>query len=329
MLRSRFSPFALIAVVTSLAISGCATTGAVSDNDEDVAATQEAASEEARGPGFGPGFHHGPPRGHELLFVALHELELTAEQRKTIEASLAELGEKDHGQMEAMGKILANGVRAGKVDEAAVSAKAEETSQQEGGHRAAMAKALNTLHATLTPAQREELVAGIEEHMKNRPQFGGPKGERHGKGKGHGPKGMGERHHGPMGFFLHDLNLTDEQGEKIHAALEASRPDKPKQEEMAAKHEEMRAKQKVVLEAFRTATFDAAASMPEKPAAPPVLHLVKALNVVVPVLDANQRETLAKKLEEGPSRFEGRHEGGRHEGKRHGGPGRNHEAPAR
>jgi len=327
MLRRFFGSFALIAVAGCLALAGCATTGAVSDSDEEVAAASEAASDSARGP-HGPGMHHGPPRGHELLVVALHELDLTAEQRKTIEGALDAMGEKDHAAMAAMGKVLASGVRAGKIDEAAVKAKAAELEQQAEGRRAAVGKALDTLHATLTPAQREALVAKVEEHMQNRPPppFAGPNGEGRGpegkgpEGEGRGPERGGHGAHGPhgpLGFLLHDLELSDEQREKIHAGLEAARPDKPAREEMEKRHEEMLARQKAVLASFRGEKFDGAAALPDKPAGePPVVHLVKALDVIVPVLDADQREALAKRLEEGPPRMG---KGGWKHG-RHGGP---------
>lgn len=327
MLRRFFGSFAFIAVAGSLALAGCATTGAVSDSDEEVAAATEAASDSARGP-HGPGKHHGPPRGHELLVVALSELDLTAEQRKTIEGALDAMGEKDHAAMAAMGKVLASGVRAGKIDAAAVKAKAAELEQQAEGRRAAVGKALDTLHATLTPAQREALVAKVEEHMQSHPPpFGrpndegkgrGPEGEERGpEGHGRGPGRMGHGPHGPLGFLLHDLELSDEQREKIHAGLEAARPDKPTREEMEKKHGEMLARQKAVLESFRGAKFDGAAALPDKPAGePPVVHLVEALDVIVPVLDADQREALAKRLEEGPPRMG--MGGGKHG--RHGGP---------
>lgn len=331
MLRLRFAPFALASVMAALALAGCATTGGVSDTDEEVSASQEAASEARQGPD-GPGFRHGPPRGHELLFVALHDLDLSAEQRKTLEGALAELGEKDRSHMQAVGKVLATGVRAGKVDEAAVKAKIDELGPQD--HRAKIAKALNTLHATLSAEQRAELVAKVEEMAERhrphgegrgpRPDGKGPDGqgpEGHPRGP-HGP-GMGMGHHGPgmgpMGFLLHDLNLSDAQREKIHAALEASRPDKPSEEEMAKKHEEMRARQKAVLDAFKGASFDAAQALPEKPQhEPPALHLVKALNIVVPELDATQREALAVRLEQGPPEPKDGHRGPHRDGK---GPG--------
>jgi Spy/CpxP family protein refolding chaperone len=250
------------------------------------------------------------------------------------------MGDKDHAAMTAMGKVLASGVRAGKIDEAAVKAKAAELEQQAETRRAAVGKALDTLHATLTPAQREALVAKVEEHMQDHPPFAGPNGKGRGpegrgpegegrgpegrgpegrgpEGEGRGPERMGRGPHGPLGFLLHDLELSDAQREKIHAGLEAARPAKPTREEMQKKHEEMRTRQKAVLDAFRGAKFDGAAALPDKPAGePPVVHLAEALDVIVPVLDANQREALAKRLEEGPPRMD---MGGRKHG-RHGGP---------
>jgi hypothetical protein len=54
--------------------------------------------------------------------------------------------------MQAVHKALGDGVRAGKVDEAAVNAKMGELEQKANPRRADAAKALETLHATLIDA---------------------------------------------------------------------------------------------------------------------------------------------------------------------------------
>ncbi|WP_170229062.1 Spy/CpxP family protein refolding chaperone [Polyangium fumosum] len=346
--------FAPLTFALALALGGCAS----ASPDEEVASASEASQEAQVGPqGHGGKFgrHHG---GGELLVTALHELDdLTAEQRKTIEGALSTLGDTHEADRKAFHKALADGVRAGKIDEAAVKAKLGDVDKIASERRAAVVKALGTLHATLTPAQRAALVANIEERMAKHGPDGmkhGPEGMKHARrggpedgergprgpeGARRGPRGPedGERgprgpegamhgprgEHGPMGFFLHGLELRDEQRAAIKTALEASRPekaDKPEgmdREAWAKKHEEMRARMKAGFDSFRGEKFDAEALLPSKDMRPPMGgdHLVKALGAIVPVLDAEQRSTLAQRIEEGPQmppHFRGKRGGREH-----------------
>lgn len=327
--------FAPLTFALALALGGCAS----ASPDEEVASASEASQEVQAGPherGGKFGRHHG---GGELLVTALHELDLTDAQRKTIEGALSSLGDAHEADRQAFHKALADGVRAGKIDEATVKAKLGDVDKVASERRAAVAKALNTLHATLTPAQRAELVTRVEERMAKH----GPEGMKHARGP-RGPEGAmrgprgpedGERgprrgpegamrgprgEHGPMGFFLHGLELRDEQRAQIKTALEAARPEKPEamdREAWAKKGEEMRARVKAGLDSFRGEKFDAEALMPPKDMRPPMGgdHLVKALAAIVPVLDAEQRSTLAQRIEEGPRmppHFRGKHGGREH-----------------
>ncbi|MDC3954027.1 Spy/CpxP family protein refolding chaperone [Polyangium jinanense] len=315
--------FAPLTFALALALGGCAS----ASPDEEVASASEASQEAQAAPherGGKFGRHHG---GGELLVTALHELDLTDAQRKTIEGALSTLGDAHEADRKAFHKALADGVRAGKIDEAAVKAKLGDGEKIANERRAAVAKALNTLHATLTPAQRAELVAHVEERMAKHGPEGmkharGPRGPEDGERGPRGPEGAmrGPRgEHGPMGFFLHGLDLRDEQRAQIKSALEASRPEKPEgmdREAWAKKHEEMRTRMKAGLDAFRSEKFDAEALLPSKEMRPEMGdHLVKALSAIVPVLDAEQRSTLAQRIEEGPQmppHFRGKHGGREH-----------------
>ena len=312
--------FAPLTFVVALALGGCAS----ANPDEEVASAAEAAQEAESGPhGHGGklGRHHG---GHDLLGAALREIDLTAEQRKTIEGAMQSLDDGHDADRKAFHKALADGVRAGKIDEAALKAKVGDVEKVASERRAAVAKALGTLHATLTPAQRAELVAHVEERMAKHGPEGkhgrhhgpeaGERGPRGPEGAKHGPRGE----HGPMGFFLHGLELREEQKTQIHTALEASRPEKAERPEMdkeawAKKHEEMRTRVKAGLASFRSEKFDAEALLPPKDARMPMGdhlgHMVKALSAIVPVLDEAQRSTLAQRIEEGPKmqHFRGKH----------------------
>jgi len=311
--------FAPIALTLTLALGGCATTSV--EGEEDVASASEAASETRPNPTnreakFGP--HHGG----ELLAIALHDLDISPEQRKVIEGALDKLHDGEHGGMMALGKTLAEGVRAGKIDEAAVKAKEADLEKQAAQKRASIAEAINTLHATLTQKQRDTLVARLEEHMSEHGPFGkhagrGPMPPHDAEGSAQKPEGPdGEKHEamrhgkhgamgpmGPMGILLHGIELRDEQRAQIKQALEANHPERPSMEEMQKKHEEMRAERKAMLDAFRAEKFDAAKALPENAMKPPFEHLVKALGAIVPVLDADQREELAQRIEKGPARM--------------------------
>jgi Spy/CpxP family protein refolding chaperone len=132
--------------------------------------------------------HHGGP--DFLLMAALHEpINLTAAQKTTIEDAMKEARPK--GPPPSMASLAA-GIRAGKVEAPPIDQARIDAS----------AKALATLHATLTKEQRAQLVEAVSKH------------------KPHGPP----REHRPMGHMLEGLDLTKEQEEKIRAALEAQKP---------------------------------------------------------------------------------------------------------
>lgn len=310
MLTKRFSFLAPVLFAASLALGGCASASSTIEPDENVAAASEAANANEDHDAHGPRGMHG----HPLLAAALKELDLSAEQRKTIEASMENLhgGQKD--QMKAVHKVLADQVRAGKIDEVALKAQAPDMEKTAAEHRAGVVKAIETLHATLTPAQRTQLVTLVKDRMQKHGEFAGKHGHaKHEKkdGEHHARRG------GPMMFMLHGIELRDDQKKAIEAAM----PPKPEKDadDRAAKFAEHRARMDAALEAFKADKFDAATVLPEHEGKHPMAeHFVKMLQAVVPVLDADQRAELAKRIEEGPRM--GRH-GGKHG--RHGhGPGK-------
>ena len=185
-------------------------------------------------------------------------------------------------------------------------------------HLEAAKKALSALHATLTPEQRQRLVAAVESH-KGR---GGPRGHM-GHGGGHGPRAEGDAQrvggghpghegmHGAMGL-VRDLDLTDAQREQLRAKLQANRPAAPSEadrEAMKAKFEAMRAERKARLATFARDDFDAASFL-ARPANAPDMgggmkgmheHMLRELAAITEVLTPAQRERLATKLEAGPA----------------------------
>lgn len=294
MLTNSFKFFASVLFAASLTIGGCASANSTIEPDENVASNPEAATEADAKHEM-----HGM-KGHPLIAAALKELDLSAEQRKTIEASIDNLHTGNRDQMKAFHKVLADQVRAGKIDEAALETQAGDMEKAKAEHRAAVVKAVETLHATLTPAQRTQLVTFVKERMAQKPgDFGG----KHEHGKKHDKDGKGGEHHarrgGPMMFMLHGIELRDDQKKAIEAAM----PPKPVKDADArnAKFEEHRARMDAALEAFKSDKFNAATALPEHDGKPPMAeHFIKMLQAVVPVLDAEQRAELAKRVEEGP-----------------------------
>jgi Spy/CpxP family protein refolding chaperone len=312
MITKSFNFFAPVLFAASLAIGGCASANSGIEADENVAANSEAAAADDA--------THGPrgKHGHPLLTAALKEIDLSAEQRKTIEAAMDNMHAGKGEQMNAFQKALAADIRAGKMDEAAIAAKQGEMEKAATEHRAAVVKAVETLHATLTPAQRTQLVTLVKDRMQKHMGHdgkrghdgkGGPDGKKEGHEKKHGEHRAGRG--GPMMFMLHGIELRDDQKKAIEAAM-PPRPEKDENDktDKGAKFEEHRARMDAALEAFKGDKFDAATVLPEHDGKRPMAgHFVKMLQVVVPILDAEQRAELAKRIEEGPRM--GRH-GGKH-----------------
>lgn len=337
MLKSRWSMvLGILPLVGALAgISGCNQSG-TDDASTDVAA-DELAGTPARGPMGDKGKGERGMRGRGpgmLLGAALHELTLTDAQKTTIQAELEGLKPDDSQKVnhEAARKAVAEAVRSGKVDEAALLAQFAKPQID----TARVAKAIGVLHDTLSAAQRTELVEKMTARMEKfggpegRPEWKdrgakggadrreakgerGPKGERGGKG-GHGP-GM----HGPLGQLLRGIELTDAQRETVRAAMEKTMPSEADREAMKASHEAMRTAMKDRLATFASDSFDANA-FATPPAGAPKMgpeamfgHMIKVIAAVTPVLDETQRAELAKRIEEAPM-------GPPHMGKGHHGP---------
>jgi hypothetical protein len=298
-------------LITSLALSlvflgaaACNQEGTLDTEGEAQAPLAGADKAEQARKGGKDGMRRGHPghgmRGPEsLLVTALRELELSDAQSAVIEDALDALPRPERGERPdaAAMKALADGVRAGSVDVEAVLADAGDPMATQ---RNALAAALTTLHEALTPAQRRELVdtviAEMDAHTPPAEMRGPPPGKR---AKG----GRGGEMKGPFG----DLDLSDAQRAALDAALEA---DKPEPEDMKEHFESMKDRMQEKLETFAASSFDASAFVaPPADAPTPRAHIerfARAMAAVAPLLDADQREELADRLEQGPP-AKGRH----------------------
>lgn len=310
--------FALVAALAGCSAAETGTsTGAESVDSVQATATAEQAQKaesneghSARGPAFG-----ARPGGPEfLVHAALRApLNLTAEQKATLEG-LAKSSVPQRPAFDvARASKLAAAVRSNSFEASEQKPVIDESARQ--ARIAAAAKAMATLHDTLTPEQRSAFVDSIEKHASEH-----GKRDEHGaktamRGE-HGPR-MGKRHGGHAGGpmrMLAGLDLTQEQKDAIKAKLEAARPEKAEKAEkpsteqreaMKARFESMRTEMKAKLESFKSDTFDATAFVtPSKPFARPEQldgHRMNGLAAITSILTPAQRETLAARIEQGPA----------------------------
>lgn len=312
--------FALVA-----ALAGCSAEAGTSAGPESASSTESAVvADQAAAPrGMKPNFpghhgHFGPGGGPDfLVHAALRApINLTAEQRTTIEG-LVKKPEAPKPEADGAGPAkLAAAIRSNSFD--SLPHPTFDKAKFEA-HAAESAKALTTLHDTLTAEQRTALVDSLEKHGEraSRGDFKmarngeGHEGPQHGpRGEGHeGMKGGEPFEGGPMMHMLADLNLTQEQKDAIKAKFEAERPAKPSdadREQMKARFEAMHTEMKAKLETFKSDKFDATAFVtPSAKFAPPAADKAPHTNpmaIISSVLTAEQRERLATKIEQGPAR---------------------------
>lgn len=313
-------------MLAAVGLTGC-TSSQPSVDDEDEVAEDSAALEDSsadpdateakearRGDRGGHGMRGGPgmrgrgPGGPEMfLFRAAEDLDLTDAQRTTLEAAQDEMrpGRDGKGPRPEKMAELAAAVRKGSVDVAALAPPAGTDPMKD--HRAKSVAAIQKLHDTLTPAQRKELVAAVQAKMADHGDREGrpDAGERGAKGRG---PGAGGGRMNPTSFLLHGIDVSDAQQAKITAALEKAGLGANDAPEPPA-FSEMKAKAEAGLAAFAKDQFDAATALPQPPAGKTQggpKRFVESLAVIVPLLDADQREELAQRIEQGPPGHHGR-----------------------
>lgn len=271
----------------TLVLAGTACGAASSSVDDDDAddATAEAALVEAdaaaEGPAAPPGHGHGPPGGPMVLFrEALADKSLSAEQKRSIQAALADLrperGKHDHAED---AKAVADAVRAGKVDAAALR---PADAPKPGDMHGKVVAALGKLHDTLDAGQRKALAQSIGARTDAAPDAPPKRG---------GPD--------PLRHLLADLDVSDAQSRMIEAALEKAgmTPPGPPSATQIADH---KARDKALLAAFAQDDFDAATALAPPPAGMRGPDPLAVLEVVVPLLSVDQRDKLADRIEQGP-----------------------------
>lgn len=144
-----------------------------------------------------------------LIALSMKDLELTADQRTTVEKIRSELLAKMEPARAAgkdLANVLADGVAAGAVDRAKADAAVNKlVVQAQGLHDASLAS-LNQLHSALSAPQRAALVDAIQAHWDKWKEA-------------HGRDETDDHQHRP-GYLLalvRDVGLSKEQADKIKA----------------------------------------------------------------------------------------------------------------
>jgi Spy/CpxP family protein refolding chaperone len=230
--------------------------------------------------------HEGHRMGHRMGLVgaALKLDSLTPAQRTAIEqlAQTRRTAEVPVRQADAQVlTVLAQQVEQASINRAAL---APTVSARETAAVAARNVDLDTvqkLHDLLTPAQRGQLIDGIEAHFQGHADGGA--------GKGAGGHGGGH-----LGMIAKKLGLTDQQKAQIASNLRAER----QAEGTPAQHPDMRGAGKAWLESFRGDTFNASASASNIPQMMEhrANRMEDLMTAALPVLSPAQRSELATHL---------------------------------
>ncbi|HTB77650.1 MAG TPA: Spy/CpxP family protein refolding chaperone [Polyangiaceae bacterium] len=251
--------------------------GAVALVPAGVAYAQQAATSPQS-----PDHHKGHRMG--LVGAALKLDSLTPAQRTAIEqlAQTRRTAEVPVRQADAQVlTVLAQQVEQASINRAAL---APTVSARETAAVAARNVDLDTvqkLHDLLTPAQRGQLIDGIEAGFQ-------------GHTPGHADAGAGGHRGGHLGMIAKKLGLTDQQKAQIASNLRAER----QAEGTPAQHPDFRGAGKAWLDSFRGDSFNASASAANVPAMMErrANRMEDLMTAAVPVLTPAQRSELANHL---------------------------------
>jgi Spy/CpxP family protein refolding chaperone len=248
--------------------------------------------------------HAGRGRGHggpaHLLRAALDELTLTADQKQKVEGLLENMKQAGPGpsvESRALQASIQKSVQSGSFDDAALAKHYIALEGEARQNAEKMQNALNELHQTLTAEQRSELVQKLQARMKDGPLGKDGKHEREAKGGRPGKERHGRRFGKGFGFekrALADLDLTDEQRQKLESARDAN------ESELSGKGE-WKTRAEGMLTAFGSASFDAKKLMDAgdmaKHARTFAEMRVKRARTLVEILTPEQRAKYAASLE--------------------------------
>lgn len=271
-MRKMITSKVLLLTALPLLLWGC---GQADDNSEMMSALTEKPDGKRSG---------GPLR---FLEKALKKLDLSAEQRAALDALKANTREKAaplRTAATAAAKELAHQVKLGAIDQVKLERQVAQLKTASEQVRPAITQAINTLHHTLTPAQRQQLVSALK--------------------KKHEKRRWGHRHH-KMKKIAKKLGLSEDQLDRLKEVMMSSF--KGHRSEMKGHHKQHREQLRAAAEAFKSESFDAGSfQIFEGPMARFQPHLQRFTAIagkVLPLLTPAQREKLAELIEKRAARM--------------------------
>ncbi len=224
-----------------------------------------------------------------MLFIvmSLDTLGLPANERAKVEKIRSDL----HTRMQpaltadrALTSALADGLDAAAFDSAKVDAAVAEVGTAVASVHDASAEALNELHAVLTPPERAALVDKVQSHYAVWRRANAEETPNDEASSGH------------LAMLAGDLGLSQEQTERIRAGMADGLKGLPR---VDAKEQETQLK--AFADAFRAEQFDAKSLVGGGAASAHLagwgaLHLAHFVQAASPVLSAEQRAILSKRL---------------------------------
>jgi Spy/CpxP family protein refolding chaperone len=230
-----------------------------------------------------------------LIALSIKDLELSADQRVTIDKIRADLLAKMEPARAAgkdVSSVLAEGVAAGTVDRAKVDgAISKLVTQVQGLHEASLA-ALGQLHSALNAQQRTALIDDIQSHWdKWKEAHGRDEGDDH------------SHHPGYLLAMVRQLGLTKEQAEKIKSNFRERMVKTPQDHA----HKEVQDHLQAFATAFKAETFNPKTFPSAKAASGHMARWgatrrARFLEAAAPVLTPEQRTKLAESIRDHASR---------------------------
>ena len=233
-------------------------------------------------------YHH---HGGVTLFIAmsLDTLGVSPEQRADVERIRLDLHAHMQPALQADQNLvtaLAAGLDAASFDSAKVDAAVVQVGSAASTTHDASADALNELHHTLTPVERGALVDKVESHWAVWQSANADETGAAGAENGH------------VAMLVADLGLTKEQADRIRASMGEGLKSVPRVDP-----QEVSAQLRAFGDAFRSEQFDAKSLTGQDTVNAHIAtwgaaHLAHFIEAVSPVLSAEQRTALAKRLRE-------------------------------
>jgi Spy/CpxP family protein refolding chaperone len=231
-----------------------------------------------------------------LIAMSINDLDLTADQKTTVEKIRTDLQAKMEPARAAeqnLAGILADGVAAGAVDRAKADAAIQKIVAQAETIHGATADAMNKLHAALTPAQRAALVGKLQEHFDKWKEANGHEDQ------------DGQHRTGYILALVRDLNLTQSEAQQIKSSfrslISSSAPAKGQADVRNHEHKAVSDHLQAFATAFKADKFNArsltgANAANGKMAQWGATRMARFFEAAAPILTPDQRTKLAQMI---------------------------------